>query len=207
MRIKHITFTIFLLAFCFAGASFTATANPVIIDFDSLSDGDVVTNQFVGLTFSNALVASSGISLNEFEFPPRSGSNVIFDNGGPLSITFANPVMNVTGSFTYAVPITLSAFDSSNNFIGSVTSLFSNNLALSGDPDSSPNELISFSFASGISRITITGDVFGGSFTLDDLTINTATAVPEPTTISLFVLSFVTAAARKKFLKHSKSQP
>ena len=46
------------------------------LDFESLSDGDAVTNQFIGegVTFSNASILTAGVSLNEFEFPPKSGN-------------------------------------------------------------------------------------------------------------------------------------
>ena len=86
------------------------------INFDSLSDGDLVTNQFSGLgvTLQNAIVLGSGISLNEFEFPPRSNFNVISDNGGPISILFALPQSSVFAFFTYAEGLTMQAFDTSN---------------------------------------------------------------------------------------------
>jgi hypothetical protein len=86
----------------------------------------------------------------------------------------------VGGFFNYASQLTLEAFDASNNLLGSVTSLFGANLAPSGDSGSGPNEFLQLNSASGISRVAITGDPAGGSFTLDDLTITTSTAVPEP---------------------------
>lgn len=64
------------------------------IDFEGLPDSTNVTNQYSGVIFSNAIILTTGISLNEFEFPPHSGTNVASDNGGPLSITFASPVSN-----------------------------------------------------------------------------------------------------------------
>src|SRR5258707_545906 len=82
----------------------------IVVNFDTLSDGDIVTNQFPGLTFTNAIVLSAGISLNEFEFPPRSGTNVVSDNGGPISILFSSPFVSFGGYFTYLEPVTLLAF-------------------------------------------------------------------------------------------------
>lgn len=116
------------------GASITAQADPVVLDFEGFTDSTAVTNQYAGLVFTNATVLTAGISLNEFEFPPHSGSNVVFDDGGPMSISFTSPVAGFSGYFTYTVPITITASDASNNLLGSVTSLFSSNLALSGDP-------------------------------------------------------------------------
>jgi hypothetical protein len=45
----------------------------IVLNFEGLPDGTVVTTQFAGMVFSNATVATGGISLNEFEFPPHSG--------------------------------------------------------------------------------------------------------------------------------------
>src|ERR1700687_5340814 len=42
-------------------------ADPVVINFEGLSDRTAVTTQYAGLTFSNAIILTSGISLNEFE--------------------------------------------------------------------------------------------------------------------------------------------
>lgn len=166
------------------------SATTVIIDFEGLSDSTSVTNQFSGLLLSNATVLTAGISLNEFEFPPHSGSNVVFDDGGPISILFSVPVISFGGYFTYGTQLTLSAQDTFDNPLPLVLSAFANNEGLSGDLGSSPNEFLEVSYLGGISGLTITGDPSGGSFTLDDATITTpnATSVPEPGTASLIFL-------------------
>ena len=139
----------------------SANAAPITIDFESFFDGDAVTNQISGVTFSNATVLSAGISLNELDFPPHSGSNVIVDDGGSISILFDAPVVSVVGFFTYTIDVLMRAFDSGGNVVASANSLFESNLAEIGDPGSSPNELISLAFAGGISRIAIEGDPDG----------------------------------------------
>ena len=180
-------------------------AGTVVIDFEtfpdstSIVDSTPITTQFPGLTFSNTTVLTAGISLNEFEFPPHSGSNVAFDDGGPITIAFVGPILNFGGFFTYSEPMTLAAFDSSSAEVASATSAFSSNLALSGDVGSSPNEFLSISFPNGISSVTITGDPAGGSFTMDDATYTSA--VPEAS--SIFLLLTGTAgllAFRKRLL-------
>jgi hypothetical protein len=161
-----------------------ATAGPITINFDGLAEFDSVINQFSGLTFSNATVLTAGSSLNEFEFPPHSGANAIFDDGGAMSIIFSTTAFSFGGFFTYLSPLTLTAFDTSNRVLGSVSSKYSTNLALSGDAGSSPNELLQFMSSIAIGSVTISGGPAGGSFVLDDVTYDTA-QVPEPGTLVL----------------------
>ena len=158
------------------------------IDFEGLSDGALVTTQYSGLTFSNAQILTAGVSLNELEFPPHSGVNVVSDYSGPIAIVFATPVSSVSGYFTYSAALTLTAYNSSATVLGSIASAFTSNDALSGDPGSSPNELLQLSFSSGISELVIAGDPNGGSFALDDLTYSTGgVTTPEPGTFGFAV--------------------
>jgi PEP-CTERM motif len=139
---------------------------------------------------SHTQVLTAGITLNEFEFPHHSGVNVVVDDGGPLTIAFATLQDTGSGFFTYATPLTLTAFDAFNNILASTTASFQANLALSGDLGSTPNELLSVASASGIARVTIAGDVAGSSFTLDDLSFTPVTSpapVPEPATLLLLL--------------------
>jgi hypothetical protein len=176
-----------IVALCSRSASATT------IDFESFVEGDVVTNQIVGVTFSNATVLTAGVGLNEFEFPPHSGDNVVFDDGGAISLSFASPLASFGGYFTYAAPITLQAFSPTNVLLATVTSAFSNNTGDGGDVGSSPNEFLQFGAAGGVGSVTITGDVGGSSFVLDDVVLTPLqtgpgpdpTPVPEPATILL----------------------
>ena len=196
-----------LLLLLAAAAPAALRADTVVIDFETFPDGTPIadstsiTTQFPGLTFTSTTVITAGISLNEFEFPPYSGLNVAFDDGGPMSITFATPVLSLGGYFTYAEPLTLAGLDASSTEVASATSAFSSNLALSGDPGSSPNEFLSVSFAGGISSVTITGDPAGGSFVLDNATYTTpAASVPEPSSIFLFLTGTAGLLVRKRLL-------
>lgn len=180
-----------------------AEVGAISIDFESLGDSESVTNQFSGLgvTFTNATVLTAGISLNEIEFPPHSGDNVVFDDGGAMTGIFSQPVIEVGGSFTYGVPITLTAFDALNNQVGSVTSSFTENFVSSGNP---PNEFLQVVFASGIARVTITGDNLGGSFVMDDFTFTPAQQpIPEPSTYLLMLTGLGVILA----IKHYTKQP
>jgi hypothetical protein len=177
-------------------------ASPIILDFEALSDLESVTTQFSPLTFSNTVALTAGISLNEFEFPPASGNVVVSDDFGPITIGFAVPVTRFGGFFTYFVPLTLEAFDSTDTLVDSASSAFSSNLALSGDPGSIPNELLAVTFFGGISRLTITGDPFGGSFTLDDVTYSPV-PVPEPSEVSLLLVGLGCLVALREIIKRN----
>lgn len=192
------TLMLSILALLVLAAPAILVAGPITIDFDGLPDSTIITNQYLGVTFSNAIILKAGISLNEFEFPPFSGSNVASDNGGPLSIAFASPATTFAGYFTHTVPLTLRAFNLANTQVALIPSLFSDNLALSGDPGSHPNEFLQLAFAGGISRVTISGAPAGGSFTLDNATIG---AVPEPSTFGLLLsgsIILMTLRSRRK---------
>jgi hypothetical protein len=178
-------------------------ATATILDFEGFPDTTVLTNQYAGVTFTNAIILSAGISLNEFEFPPHSGTNVVSDNNAPMNIDFASPVLSFSGYFTYAEPLTMQALGSSNNQLAGAVSLFSSNDALFGDPGSSPNEFIQVAFASGISSVTITGDLLGGSFVMDDATYTAVgSGTPEPTNITLFLAGSIALVVLRKSSHH-----
>lgn len=172
------------------------------IDFEGFPGGTALTTQYPGLTFINATVLTAGVGLNEFEFPPHSGTNTVFDDGGPMSISFATPILSFGAYFTYAEPLLLQARDATGTQVASTTSAFFSNMALSGDPGSAPNEFLGLNYASGIASITITGDAFGGSFVMDD--VGATSAAPEPG--SFILLSTIIPAflwiARRRPSKH-----
>jgi hypothetical protein len=172
------------------------SSHAVSINFDELDDGTPVTDQYsaLGVMFVNTTAITAGMSLNEFEFPPFSESNVVFDDGWLMTMTFSMPVVGVSAYFTYATPLSFTFYNSIGDLIGSTNSLFSSNLAMSGDPGSSPNELLSFTSIENISMMSIEGDSSGDSFVMDNLMIS---SVPEPSMLLLLVTGFVAAAARK----------
>lgn len=154
-----------------AAAPQSLGAATVTLTFEGFADRTVLTNQYSGMTFSNAIILSSGITLNELEFPPHSGTNVASDNGGAITISFSSAVQSVSGYFTYSQALTMQAFDVSNNPITTVTSRFSNNEAISGVSGSAPGELMVINSAVNIGKVVITGAAGGTSFTMDDVTV------------------------------------
>ncbi len=146
-------------------------AHAASLDFEIVLANTLITNQYAGVTFANTVALTAGISLNEFEFPTHSGVNAASDNAGPITINFAGPQRSVAGYFSYRVPITIQAFDVSNNPAGSASSAYANNEALSGAAGSHPGELLKVNATTAsIRKIVITGDAGGTSFTVDDLT-------------------------------------
>ena len=143
-------------------------------NFDGFVDSTVLTTQYSGATFANTIVLGAGITLNEFEFPPHSGSNVASDNGGPISIAFASPVRGIAGHFTYSVPLTIQALGSSNNVLATASSSYSDNEVLSGVAGSQANEMLTVSSSTAnVYKIVIAGGAQGSSFTVDDVSLIT----------------------------------
>ena len=160
------------------GLASHAQASLTHIGFENFNDGDAVIN-VSGALFSHATAITAGVSLNEAQYPPHSGQNVVFDDGGPITVGFQSATASsVSGYFTYTTQLTLRAFDNSNNVLQTLFSSSSDNRATSGVGG---NELLQFS-VSGIDHLLISGAPSGSSFTLDDfsfqLSPNTS-SVPE----------------------------
>lgn len=185
-------------ALLLAVGAWAAPVSADVIDFDDLPDLTPVTGQYAGLVFEHAVVLTAGVSLNEFEFPPRSDFNVVSDDGGPMTIEFASPMMRVSGYITYINGLRFEAFDAADTSLGADLSDFVYNLALSGEVGSSPSESFRVDSAVGIRKVVITGDPAGSSFTLDDLTFESvANAVPEPSSLALLVVGLLAMRQRR----------
>lgn len=186
---------VIILSAFFCLASVSARANTVI-NFEDLSDLDTVGSHYQGVTFTNAVVLTAGASLNEFDFPPHSGINAIFDQSGLITISFQDAVSSISGYFTHTLPLSMEAYDSNNQLLGSTNSFFLNNTALNGDAGSSPNELMSLSFSNlGISKVIILGESAGSSFVADDFTFTTTSAVPLPQSYVLLISGLMVIGA------------
>ncbi len=175
--------TVVLAALSSAPALYSAQ---LTLDFEAFSDLTELTTQVPGLTFVNGTVITSTGSLFADEAPPFSGIAVLLDAGGPIGITFqlaqlkALSVTGVSAYFTYVSAVTFEALAADGSVIGSATSAFSENFVSSGN---APNELLEV-VAPDIRALRITGDLAGGSVTLDDLTVTfepgRLSGVPEP---------------------------
>lgn len=176
-----------------------AAGEALPLDFESVEDvfgtGTVVDTQFAadGVLFSNTLALTAGISLNEFDYPPRSGATAVRDSGGGLTIDFTKAFYGVEAYFTYDVPVTLQAFDASGALLAQAMSAFSSNLA--SNPAASPNERIGLVASVAIARVIVTGDALGDLFVMDDFNAFAAppTPAPEPSAAVLALLGLAAA--------------
>jgi hypothetical protein len=163
------------------------SAATIFTDFEGIPDGAPFVAQLSGYTFTNAVVLTARLSLDEVDFPPHSGVNVIGDIGGPISIT--GYAQSFSGYFTYDAAITVDGYDAGGILRITAMSQFDETFTSSGIGH--PNELISIGYPAGLQTIIITGDPGGTSFALDDVTLTT----PEPGTGWFAVLGLAAMAA------------
>jgi len=177
--------SILLVVLCAGLSGGFARAGTVALDFEGFADDTALTNQYSGFLFTNTRIWTAGLSLNELEFPPHSGVNAAIGASAPITISFSAPVLSFSG-------LTLSAFDSLNQGVGTANSTFGANFVSTGNP---ANELLQVSFSGGISRVSIAGGSSGSSFALDDVTVTTpvSASVPEPSSGWIVLSGFVLA--------------
>jgi hypothetical protein len=160
-----------------------AEAVPVTFDFEGLTDLSELGAQLggpLGISFTNAVVLTAGASLNEFDFPPQSGIQVVADVLGPLTMSFGSTITSFSGFFTYTEQLTLTALFQ-GAVVGQILSAPGSNVATFGG---TPNEFLTLS-GFNFDTLLVTGNAAGGSFTLDVATADFVENVPEPSTLSL----------------------
>jgi hypothetical protein len=167
-----------------------------IIDFEGMPDMVSVTNQYapLGVNFQEGIILTAFSSLNEVDFPPHSGDQVLGDDMGPIVANFITPVSYSGAYFTYSKTLNLYAYDSSDNLITTASSLAYDNYG--------ENEFISLSSVTPISRLVIAGNPLGGSFIMDDFEFEPTTVIPAPGALLLGMIgtSIVGFARRRKMI-------
>ena len=91
------------LALGFSCLAASAGASSVTPNFNSFTEGNAITNQIPGVTFTKGTVLAASNGPNEFEDSPHSGANVVFDDGGDISIALGTRVSNLSPFFTYVL--------------------------------------------------------------------------------------------------------
>lgn len=165
------------------------TVHGTVIDFESFEDSFVLTDQVAGLTVSGGTVLTAGVSLNEIDFPPKSGLNALAALSGRLTVAFAEPIKEFSAYFTFGEPLLFSLFDSSGDSSGSFESPIASNLGAF--------TLIDFSIP-GVASVLIASQD-SRAFTMDDLRFNaTVGHSPEPGSITLFAVAALAAVAARR---------
>jgi hypothetical protein len=149
----------------------------------------------------------TGLSVSRFGgyddsgFPPESGDVVVwsaFDD--PMTLSFSSDETLVSFWYTSLNPITLTAYDDSSNFLGSIMGL-ANTDGTAGTPS-----LLEFD-GTGIGSVAISSAA--GQYVMDDLTFSgTTNGIPEPSSAVLVAATLgLSVAFRKRAKGKAKSLP
>lgn len=154
-------------------------AQAAVINFDSLSTGDMVDNQFLdlGVDFNGtATVLTAGNGLNP-AYPAFSPNNIVYNfPPSTIRIDAVNSLWQNVGAYiTGSENITLTAYSSENTVLGMMSTGGSN--FLDAETGLLPNIFLNIT-APNIAYVKFTnmGDQVGNSFTLDNFTFE---PVPE----------------------------
>jgi hypothetical protein len=175
--------------------AFVRPADAALIDFESLALDEIVTNQFAGqgVVFGNAVTLVAFITLNEFDFPPSSGTNVISGLGpSPLTAALSPGASHVGFHITTADTALVQFFDSLDVLLGQTTV----------DPNLGGNTLVEFD-SPGIASVSIASQATENAFllTVDDFEFLSPSPAPEPSAVLLMVsalASFGAAGLRRR---------
>ena len=163
-------------------AGLAGAAPTIVIDFESLTDYEVVDDQYLALGADfggTATILTAGVSLNPI-FPPYSGSNVITDDPllGIVRIdAVGSPWSMIGGYVTGNTNITLTAYAADSSVLGTVSTGGANYIG--AGTGLLPNIFLSVT-APGIAYAVFSDS--GYSFTVDDLSLQ---AIPAPGAILL----------------------
>ena len=162
--------------------------NAGVIDFEDLPDayffssgGENIGSYYSGVTFGPYV---TGLSVTRFggyddaAYPPHSGDVVVwsaFDD--PMTLVFDSPQSVVSFWFTSLNPITMTAYDSGTNSLGSVTG------DANTDGTTGTSGFLEFD-GTGIASVAISSAA--SQYVMDDLRFaTTETTVPEPGSVVL----------------------
>jgi hypothetical protein len=187
LQIRFIAFAALALAL-----ARPAGAAPVTIDFESLANLALVTNQFAAdqVVFSNLIVLESFSTLNEVDFPPTSGVHAVSGVApGPTVIDFLLPARLFSVQLITADTALAEAFGAGDVLLDSelvVANLGSN------------TEVAFVRVSPDIEYVRFASQVTGNSFslTLDDVGFDTD-QIPEPSTLVLLVAGLIPLAIHR----------
>jgi len=175
---------VFALCLALVGANTVMAAPTIVIDFESLADGEIVYDQFLGLGVifgANVSVLQDGTSLNP-DFPPHSGINVIYDDPalgpGAFRMIAVGPLWAMAGGYvTGNTDVTMTAYALDHSVLGTTSTGGANYIG--AGTGLLPNIFLSIT-APGIFYVVFSDT--GNSFIVDDFTLQ---AIPAPGAILL----------------------
>jgi hypothetical protein len=202
MRAKCVVLALFISVFLVGLGAGSARA--VVINFDSLADGAIVTNQFPEATFSstagfvNQITAQSlGSSLPNFICTGPTGGSI--DCVNETIVNFTNPVNNLkfleVGDNNAGVNAQVDVF---------VNGVFASTVGAVGDGNPFAPNLVDLSAFNDITRIRIHSITDAAGLGWDDFSFGAdeaPSAVPEPGTLLLVATSLAGAVAARRRLR------
>ena len=172
----------------------TFQAGAITIDFEAVPDSTEVGDFYAssGIHFADAVALTAGISLNEFDYPPHSGSVAVADDGSPIIVTFDQPVGNISAWFAHSEQLNFTAYSAGGGTIGTYVDPTISNLG--------SDELISLNF-SGVSSLEISA-TDPSTYIMDDLSFEQmGQSVPDTASTSfLLTLSCFSLFFARKYV-------
>lgn len=172
------------LAIAAAGAMMLAlgiakTGQAAVINFDTLSPGEVIDNQFLdlGVDFNGtSAILTLGESLDP-TYPPFSGNNIAFNYiSNAITVNAVGSTWDGVGAYITGLgQITLTAYDADNRVLGTTSTGGSN--YLNAGTGLSPNIFLKIA-ASNIAYVKFMAEseLGGNTFTLDNFTFEPSPA-------------------------------
>ena len=178
-----------------------ASAGTILLDFEGLTNGQIVDNLFPEVTFS-----SPGSTVRVWDFGgdfAASGVNTIAPSSGfgdDMDLLFSQPVFN------------LSFFSGGDNDLGQqalidvyVNGLLDSTVSLTGDGNATTIDFQDLTGFSNVTRININNVTDFAGLVYDDFQFDTDTVVPEPSSVAVYGIGICLVGVCPRRRKQTKA--